>query len=323
MHCIVSPTTDPFFNLAAEEYLFRNFTDDVLFLYINAPSVVVGKHQNTMAEINPLYVFENNIKVIRRMSGGGAVYHDAGNLNFSFHKTVEDTSKVRFSEFSIPVVQVLNEMGVPAEINARNDIIVNGFKVSGHAQHVFRNKLMSHGTLLIDSDLEKLTETLRKGTGIYEGKAVQSVRSKVANVSGYSIGPLSSEGFSNHLIQSLVQTVPGANHYRFSDSDINSISELARDKYSTWEWNFGYSPVYRFKNEMEFLPGKLLACVLTVEKGVITELKIEGDALDFIEMQKIREELINQPHHIEFITSYFETEFDLSMLSFRLLKLFF
>jgi lipoate-protein ligase A len=323
MYYIVSPTNDPFFNMAAEEYLFRNFVDDVFFLYINKPSVVVGKHQNAMAEINPVYVYENNIKVIRRMSGGGAVYHDTGNVNFSFHKTFDDAAKVRFSEFSIPVVQILNEMGVPAAINTRNDIVVNGFKVSGHAQHVFRNRVMSHGTLLINSDLEKLSDTLRKSKGNYVGKAIQSIRSKVANISSFTTDTISTEGFCNHLIQYIIQTIQGANEYKFSDSDINPISELAGKKYSSWDWNFGYSPVYQFTNEIVLSCGISMTCFLSVEKGLIKELKFVCGLLSENERERLINGLINQPHHPEFMTSFLERVINLPISTSQLIKLFF
>lgn len=321
MLCIISPTTDPFFNLAAEEYLFKNMGDDVLFLYINSPSVVVGKHQVAMAEINPLFVFENDIKVVRRMSGGGAVYHDNGNLNFSFHKTVEDTAKISFSDFNVPVVELLNQLGVPAAISNRNDILVNGLKVSGHAQHVFRNRVLSHGTLLIESDLEKLSGALRKGSGFYESKAIQSVRSRVANVSGYLLSPLSAGNFSDMLSQHILNTIQNAEEYRLSDSDLILIRELIQNKYSTWEWNFGYSPVYRFKNEINF-PQGLLSCELTVEKGIISEVEIEGEILTEIEKGAIKKGLIKQPHHPESILNLSGSNRFLSLQIEQFIELF-
>jgi lipoate-protein ligase A len=323
MLCIVSPTTDPYFNLAAEEYLFKNFGEDVFFLYINTPSVVVGKHQNAMAEINPIYVYENGIPVIRRMSGGGTVYHDRGNLNFSFHCTVEDTAKVSFKDFNRPVVNVLQQLGVPALVSSRNDLTVNGFKVSGHAQHVFKNKVLSHGTLLVETDLEKLSNTLKKGSGIYESKAIQSVRSKVANVSGFLSKPISAVDFMGLLKKHILQTFPEAEEYMLNNSDTDTIREIAQKKYSTRDWNFGYSPAYRFKNEITFPSGESLSCMLSVEKGLITGLKFEGDALTEIEKDLIKKGLIKQPHHPEFVMTFFEREITLPFQSNRLSELFF
>lgn len=321
MLCIVSPTTDPFFNLAAEEYLFKNTGEDVFFLYINSPSVVVGKHQNAMAEINPVFVYENDIKVIRRMSGGGAVYHDNGNINFSFHKRVEDTAKVSFKNFNIPIVNLLRQLGVPAEISNRNDILVNGMKVSGHAQHVFRNKVLSHGTLLIDSDLEKLSNALRKIRGIYESKAIQSVRSKVANISGFIAKPLSANEFLDQLNNYIIQTVSGAKEYQLNNSEFDAISELTNQKYSTWTWNFGYSPAYRFTNELVYSSGKSISCILTVEKGLVQELNFEGNALTKSEKGALKMGLIDQPHQYEFFINFIKTNLPISTEPF--INLFF
>lgn len=323
MFCIVSPTSDPYFNLAAEEYLFKNFGDDVFFQYINTPSVVVGKHQNAMAEINSVFVYENEIHVIRRISGGGAVYHDPGNLNFSFHKTVDDSGKVSFKDFSLPIVEALQKLGVPAEISNRNDIVVNGFKVSGHAQHVFRNRVMSHGTLLIDSDLEKLRNALRKSTGVYESKAIPSVRSEVANVSAFLPNPLATKDFRALLHQSIFQTIPGAKEYALNDSDLNCIQELIDIKYSLWSWNFGYSPAYQFTNELIFASGKFITCLLNVEKGIITDLELEGDALTRTEKEEIENGLHNQPHQPERIRNFFGKEIVLSVEPDPFFKLFF
>jgi lipoate-protein ligase A len=312
MNCIVSPTTDPVFNLAAEEYFFRQFTGDILFLYRNDPSVVVGKHQNAMAEINPNYAYNNNIEIIRRMSGGGAVYHDLGNLNFSFHKTVDDTAKVRYSDFCVPVVETLHSFGVPAEINSRNDIVVEGMKVSGHAQHVFRNRILSHGTLLINSDLEQLSMVLKRGPGSYESRAIQSVRSKVANVSGFLFGEIAIDKFIKCLIERIVETNPGSKIIEISANDKREIEILAAEKYSTWEWNFGYSPMYSFKNEIETDEGKKLSCLLSVEKGKIIDVKIGGNLIPSEESDYLEKDLRGLPHNTKTILGLLSTYMEIN-----------
>jgi lipoate-protein ligase A len=301
MYCIVSPSNDPVFNLAAEEYLFKQFGEDLLFMYSNEASVVIGKHQNAMAEINPIVVDKTGIKVIRRMSGGGAVYHDKGNLNFSFHKTVDDTSKVRYSEFSVPVVEVLNSLGIPAEINTRNDIVVGGFKVSGHAQHVFRNRVLSHGTLLINADLQQLSLALKKSEGSYESKAIKSVRSPVANVSDFSTTPITVVKVTQLLLEHLQKTNPAVSIVELLAPDIDVIHELVESKYATWDWNFGYSPIYCFQHEIELSPGEVAGCRLWVEKGIIVDAEITGTIFPYPENKVWASRLIGLRHSVEVV----------------------
>lgn len=296
MRCIVSPSADPVVNLAAEEVFFRNGKEDILFLYSNSPSVIIGKHQVTLAEVNPVMIAENNIKVIRRLSGGGAVYHDSGNLNFSFHKTVADPAKTSFGDFSEPIVKVLKTMGIDATSNARNDIIFDGKKLSGHAQHVFRNRVLSHGTLLINSDLTHLSRALKRESGQFEGKGIPSVRSMVSSLSEITGNTISVESVIQHIVQHIQQENPSARISTLFNEMIAEIEMLARTKYSTWEWNYGYSPPYRFCNSIDTGENTTLACELTVEKGIITEASLTGNYISPGQLKGIENQLAGLRH---------------------------
>jgi lipoate-protein ligase A len=265
------PQTDPYFNLAAEEYLLRKIEEDCFMLWRNELSIVVGKHQNTYSEINYSMVKENNIPVVRRISGGGTVVHDPGNLNFSFISTGENEKQVDFKRFTQPIIDVLNELSVPAKLEGKNDLRVHGLKVSGNAGHVYKHKVLHHGTLLFSSDLSRLNELIKVGPGRYSDSAIKSIRNKVANISGFFPEPILMDNFINHLHRYISKNFPGTRHYSLSTSDISEIEQLAQSKYATWEWNYGYSP--RFTATARFNDGKKpIVMKLTIEKGIITTI---------------------------------------------------
>jgi lipoate-protein ligase A len=301
MLCIISPEKRPGFNLAAEEYFFKNYDEDIFLLYINTPSVIVGKHQNALAEISPQYVRENNIAVIRRLSGGGAVYHDEGNLNFSFHQTVNDPAKVSFKIFNKPIVTVLQNMGVPAEISKRNDIFVNGLKISGHAEHVFRKRILSHGTLLFNARKEKLSKAIKNTSGTFNGKAIQSVRSKIGNIIDFMDSPISIETLTERIVNHMLAAVNDAEMYTLNAADIKRIEQLESEKYATWEWNFGYSPKYRFSKQVDET-----GISVNVEKGVIKEIEITGSFFNDEEKRFVIEAFQNTCHNYEHVKTTLE-----------------
>jgi lipoate---protein ligase len=244
MLCIRRDETDPYFNLAAEEYVLHHFNNDCFMLWRNGPSVIVGKHQNTLAEINYDFISKNNIKVVRRISGGGTVFHDLGNINFTFIRNGDPGKLIDFRKFTQPVIDVLATLGIEARFEGRNDLTIGGKKFSGNAEHVFKNRVLHHGTMLYEAKMTDLTNALNVDPDKFKDKAIKSVRSRVTNISEHLTTPLDIQDFITLVMNHIVSTHQDAKLYQFSEQDRNGINELVKRKYSTWEWNFGYSPKY-------------------------------------------------------------------------------
>ena len=295
--CINQSNSDPYFNLAAEEYFLKNFQENIFMLWRSRSSVVVGKHQNALAEINHEFVRKNKIPVARRLSGGGTVFHDPGNVNFSFIRNVEKISEVNFTVFTVPVVEALKKLGVEAYSTGRNDLLVDGKKISGNAEHVHRNRVLHHGTLLFDSQLEALKGVLKVDLSKFEDKAVQSNRSEVTNIADYLKKPISVQEFTDFLFGEIRKHTAEALVYELSDIDRTAIQKLSTEKYQTWDWIFGYSPRYRFTNKMETEDGVVYITFL-VEHGHITEVSLSG-AISLELTQKITDSLIGCRHESE------------------------
>lgn len=274
-----SPSRVPQFNIAAEEYLLKENRQDYAFFYINDPSIIVGKHQNAWAEINLQWTRKNNIPVVRRISGGGTVWHDEGNLNFSFILNGEEGKLVNFREYASPVLDFLVKLGIPAEFGQRNEMLVGGLKISGNAEHVYRRRVLHHGTLLFSSDLSRLSKALETDPEQYKDKAVQSVRSKTGNIKDFLKEDMGIVEFRKLLLGHVFDSYKGSEIHAFSDHDISRIEELVREKYSLWKWNVGYSPRYSLKREIRIGDIRVLV-ELKVEKGQIKDCRIEGDISD-------------------------------------------
>jgi len=270
-------TTDPAFNLAVEEYVFDRLSRDYAYfmLWQNRPSVIIGRHQNTAAEVNEAFIRENGISVIRRLSGGGAVYHDLGNLNFTFIRDGE-SSRLDLSLFCEPVAAALRELGVPAEVNGRNDITVEGQKISGNAQYVREGRVMHHGTLLFSADLEAAGKALTPSSKKLKSKGVASVRSRIATVSKYLAEGVTIEDFKKLLLEKLFVGQP-MEAYELTEEDLTVIEGLRQDRYATRQWNYGESPPCDLVYE-----GRIEGCGsvelrLTVKKGLISKAELHGD----------------------------------------------
>lgn len=275
MNCLVHESRDPFFNLAVDEYLLRKREEDFMVLGINDRSVIIGKHQVAHREADAGFIHRNNIPVIRRISGGGTVYHDRGNLNFTFIRNSQPGRQIDFRKYAEPVLGFLSTLGVRARFEGKNDLTIDGLKISGNAEHVHGNRVLHHGTLLFDASLGDLRGALNKNRSRYITRAVDSNPSQVTNLKAYLREIEDCSGLRAAMLDYFLRTSPGAVRWRLIPAEIAEIESLAESKYRTWEWNYAYGPEYQFINSFN-LGGKQLSCRLIVKEGIIRKCLIEG-----------------------------------------------
>lgn len=304
MLLINNTNTNAYFNLAMEEYFLKNTNEDIFLLWQNENSIIVGKNQNTLSEINYDYVKENNIKVVRRLSGGGAVFHDLGNINFTFI-SCNDNSFSDFKKFTMPIVEALKELNVHAEFSGRNDLLIDGQKFSGNAQYNYKNKVMHHGTLLFSSEINDLSNALKVKPSKFQGKSVKSVKSRVTNISSHLDKKMTVLEFKDYLMDFINKRDENSHFYELNDKDVESINKLVEEKYSTWEWNFGYSPKYSLYNELKY-PGGNVEFSLDVHDGLIKDIKFFGDFFGKEDISFIENKLRNVKHNEYSIKSALE-----------------
>jgi lipoate---protein ligase len=267
-------------NLAIEEHLLRNFStlEEILFLYINEPSIIIGRNQNTLEEINHQYVLEKDIHVVRRLSGGGAVYHDLGNLNFSFITNSGKENFNNFKKFTAPVIKALIGLGVEAELGGRNDILVKGKKISGNAQYITGKRMVSHGTLLFESDLSQVVEALNVKMTKISSKGIKSVRSRVVNIKEHLNIAMDMEDFRSYLIDRIFEGSEKITTYTLAQEDWHAVRILLDERYNSWEWNYGRSPDFNVQKTKRFQAGEVDARI-DVQRGRIVNIKFFGDFL--------------------------------------------
>jgi len=301
MLCIDRTQTNPYFNIAAEEYVLKTFTEDVFMLWRNEPCIVVGKHQNTLAEINLDFVKVKNIPVVRRITGGGTVFHDLGNINFTFIKNGVEEKLVDFRKFTLPIIEVLQHLGIEARFEGRNDLTIDGKKFSGNAEHVHKNRVLHHGTMLFASDLSQLSDALKVDPLKFSDKAVKSVRSRVTNISSHLEKPMSVTEFMLAVQEYLLHRFKDVIFSHFTPEDEQNITRLVDNKYKTWDWNFGYSPDYNFEKKIKVNGGNIQVH-LEVQNGIIEKARFFGDYFSRLDTSEIEMMITGLPHDPEAIT---------------------
>jgi lipoate-protein ligase A len=301
--------TDPQINLAIEEYILQNFgeKDTYLLFYVNKPSIIIGRNQNSIEEINTEYVDENDIKVVRRLSGGGAVYHDEGNLNFSFITKDDGESFQNFAKFTKPMVEALNKHGVPAEMQGRNDLAVEGRKISGNAMFSTKGRMFSHGTLMLDSEIENVVSALNVRKEKIESKGIKSIRSRVANISEYLEEKITMQEFKELILRYVfdVEDVTDVPRYELTEEDWKNIHKISGERYQKWDWNYGKSPDFNIQESHKFDAG-FVDVRLDVKKGIIENCKIYGDFFGIGEIKVVEDQLKGVRHNRQAIEEALE-----------------
>ncbi|MBO8159828.1 lipoate--protein ligase [Thermosyntropha sp.] len=303
---INNTSTDPYFNMALDEYVTKNITSETIFyFYQNRPTVVVGRNQNTFEEVNLDFVKERGIEVVRRISGGGAVYHDFGNLNFTFVADAADDVGFDFTRFTRPVIKALDKIGIKAEHTGRNDITIEGKKFSGNAQFRYKNRVMHHGTILFDVNIEDMVAALNVSPDKIISKGVQSVRSRVTNISEHLKSPISLEEFKEILTQTILEEEDFNQEYNLTEKDLKAINELRDNKFKTWEWVYGFSPAFNVQKKMRFDWGSI-DIRLNVDKGTIKSCKIFGDFFASRDIEDLEKSLTGILYREEDIKEYLD-----------------
>lgn len=290
---IETHSLDPTWNLAFEEYCLKELVqfERIMLLWQNDNAIIIGRYQNAENEVNLAAARELGTRIVRRPSGGGTVYHDLGNLNYTFIYPIEGLNRLDFSFYAAPMVKALNKIGVPAEIRGRNDLLLDGKKISGTAQRIYKGRLMHHGTLLYDSDLDALERVLHVDSEKVASKGVASIRSRVTNIKHHlPEGQFNDvREFWQALLAAFSEEDP-LTPFNLTPEMLAGVETLQKEKYQTWEWNFGRAPAFEYQNSRRFPNGKLEIQV-NVKKGLIQACKISGDFMGLKDLEPLESAL--------------------------------
>lgn len=303
----INNSKDPYFNLAAEEYLITNpyITDEILLLWQNNNTIVVGRNQNTIEEINNEYVRTKKVNVVRRLSGGGTVYQDLGNLNFTFIFDKNKDNARNYALFTKPIVNVLQSLGLNAQFSGKNDILVDDKKISGNAQYTYKNRILHHGTILFNVDMQMLPKVLKPDLDKLKSKGIKSVQARVTNILPLLNPPITIEEFQNLIIEQLKST-KNTKIMEFSEKMIADIESLANTKYRTWDWVYGKSPDFDLKHKTLFPSKGTIQVWMNVKTGIIENIKIYGDFLGSAGTASLEKKLEKQKNNLATITNIIE-----------------
>lgn len=297
MRYLKNPSTNPYYNMAFDEYCLESLPIDepVFFLWQNRPAVIVGYNQEVNTEVNLDYLKEKGIDLVRRVTGGGAVYHDLENLNYTIVGRSEDLER-DYPEYAALMMKALQALGVPATLSGRNDILVEGKKVSGFAKRVCKNRLMVHGTLMYNVDVDVLTHVLNPSTTKLQSKGIASVRSRVTNLCNYLPELSDIQAFKNRLEEILSNNYLDA-EYKLSEADLANIQQLTDEKFATWEWNYGRSPKATLVHSARLACGTV-EIHLTLAENRIASCRFGGDFLGNLPASDIEKALTGIPYEI-------------------------
>lgn len=310
MKLIYNASQDAAYNLAMEEYLLTQVDFPLIMLWRNGKSVIVGNNQNAIEEMDLEYTKAHQITVIRRQSGGGAVFHDLGNINFTVILPLGENDFNNYQKFTQPIVDFLQQLGVNAYLKGRNDLLIDGMKFSGNAQAVRNGRIMHHGTLLFHADFGDLAGALRPNPAKIESKGIKSVRSRVTNISSHLESPMEVEDFLCQLYSFFLANSPDITPYALTPTDDLAVRRLVDSKYSQWQWNFGSSPRYDYQKTALFEYG-FVDLRLCVNKGIIESAVIYGDFFGTAEKTLLEEKLIGISHNPKAVEEVLR-EFDFS-----------